>query len=79
MKVKANNAMTQIVRFYAQDFLPENRMDLNKFMKGYGLEIIKMKYSSFGACYFVEVKGWFKEDDILKKIKTTPNNFDWNV
>lgn len=71
--------MTQIFRFYAQDFTPKNRSDLNNFIKGYGLEMIKMKYSSFGACYFVEAKGELKDNDILKKITTNPDDFDWNV
>ena len=38
-----------------------------------------MKYSSFGACYFIEVKGDFEEDSTLNKIATPAIKFDWNI
>jgi len=71
--------MAQIIRFHQQDFFPRNKEDLNRFLSAYGLEVVKFKYSSFGGCYFVEVKGDLEEDGILYKIETSTKDFDWDA
>lgn len=74
-----NQTERQIVRFYQQDFFPKSEEDLKQFLNNYGLEKVKMRYSTFGGCYFIEVKGEFQEDNILNKIETTAKDFNWNV
>ena len=82
-----------VIRIYDQDLCsgwidkggystPQKHIDgkeLLKNLKENGLEVIKFAFSSFGACYFIEVKGTYKGSIDFSKLETKANDFDWHV
>ena len=82
-----------IIRIYDQDLCSEwidkggcstpknyiNKNELLENLKSNGLEILKFAFSSFGACYFFEVKGNYVGDIEFQKLDTKANDFDWHV
>ena len=61
---------------------PEKYIDGNgllKDLKQNGLEVLKVVFSDFGACYFLEVRGNYIGSIGIVKLDTLAKNFDWNV
>jgi len=53
--------------------------ELKKDLIDNGLIIIKAAHSSFGACFFLEVKGRYTGYLSVIGLEDDPINFDWNV
>ena len=56
-----------------------NKKELIEDLKNNGLEIIQFAFSSFGACYFFEVKGEYKGKIKNQKLDTKAVDFCWSV
>ena len=82
-----------IIRIYDQDLCSDwvdkggyetpnkyiNKNDLIEDLKCNGLEIVQFAFSSFGSCYFFEVKGQYKGNIEYQKLNTKPVDFCWSV
>ena len=73
--------MTNIIRFDCQGaWLKGIEQDKPvEYVEQKGMVVKKYVYSSFGACYFMEVEN-YKPDiyNVYVLIQTPPNKFDWN-
>jgi len=56
-----------------------SKEDVVKDLQNNGLEIVKSTNSSFGACYFFEVKGDYKGNIPFSKSDIKSKDFDWNI
>ena len=70
---------TYIIRVYAQDLKDTTPDEMMQDLIKNGLEIIKMAGSSFGACFFIEVKGTYKGLMPIDITDINPKTFDWIV
>ena len=82
-----------IIRIYDQDLCSDwtykngvgtpnkyiDKKELIENLKNNGLEIVQFAFSSFGACYFFEVKGDYIGDIEFQKLETKVNDFNWHV
>lgn len=72
----------RIIRIYQQslpEYLVSSRLGLLNNLKSNGLAIEQYAYSSFGSCYFFEVKGHYTGDLDIDTLDVKPNKFNWNV
>lgn len=82
-----NGQDTYYIRIYEQDLCSDwidigvgripnkyiRKDDLIKDLKDNGLTIIQYTYSSFGGCYFFEVKGVYVGEVTYDVLETTPS------
>lgn len=82
-----------IIRIYDQDLCSEwidrggyktpnkylSKKELIEDLETNGLEIVQFAFSSFGACYFFEVKGEYNGNVEYEKLETRAVDFCWSV
>ena len=81
-----------IIRIYDQDLCSDwidrggyltpnkyiSKKELVEDLKANGLKIVQFTFSSFGACYFFEVKGRYKGSIEYQKLDTKAVDFCWS-
>ena len=93
MDKKIIQVSSYIIRIFDQDLcidwldmgrykIPNRYISKEEFLadlKDNGLEIVRFAFSSFGACYFFEVKGEYKGSIKYEKLETKAEDFCWSV
>lgn len=73
---------TKIIRFDCQS-ADANGIDANDpmgYIENKGMKVKQWKYSSFGACFFLEVENYVPDiNNIYFSLDDSPENFDWQV
>lgn len=53
--------------------------ELIKDLQNNGLKVLRLVFSKFANCYFIEVKGLYKGKIKQKELYTKPKDFNWVV
>lgn len=70
--------VTELLRIDLSDW--EFKESPISYFKNIGVEVFRSVYSSFGACFFIEVKqGYDKEIKGVFSLEKSPDLFDWNI
>ena len=72
-----------IIRIHEQDLYADEKLlpwtDVKEDLQSHGLEVIKVAYSSFGACLFIQVKGTYTGPIPIYRLDTPSDRFNWTV
>lgn len=72
---------TVLIRFDEQSAFMKrlHEQDPKEYVEKLGMKVLKHIYSSFGACYFMEVENYTKDPkNICVKLETDPKKFEWD-
>jgi hypothetical protein len=79
--MKKNIVNTTLIRFDQQSAFRKgyNEKNPREYIEKLGMKILKYSYSSYGACFFIEVENYTEDpNNIYVKIEADPLKFDWD-